>query len=280
MTVADSIRVTDEGLTFTAQDFERVRALIYRRAGITLAASKQNMVYSRLTRRLRETGHRDFASYLNSLESGSHEDWQAFVNALTTNLTSFFREAYHFPMLAEHLRAQSGQGRQLSIWCSAASTGEEPYSLAITAIEALGARPSVRVFASDIDTDVLERARRGVYQASALEALGGDRLQRFFLRGVRKHEGLVRVRPEVASLVTFGQVNLAEDNWPFREPFDVIFCRNVMIYFDSATKTAVLERMHRFVRPGGLLFVGHSENFSDRRDLFTLQGKTVYRRVG
>ena len=277
---AERPRISDEGLAFTAADFERVRAMIYRRAGITLASSKQNMVYSRLTRRIRETGYTDFTSYLDDVEKGNPDDWQLFVNALTTNLTSFFRESYHFPLLAEHLRSIAGQGRGQSIWCAAASTGEEPYSLAMTAVEALGQRPSVRIFASDIDTSVLERARQGVYPASTAEALEGDRLKRFFLRGVRRQEGMVRVRPEVASLVSFGQVNLASDGWPFKEPFDVIFCRNVMIYFDGPTKTAVLERMHRALRPGGLLFVGHSENFSDRRDLFILQGKTVYRRAG
>jgi chemotaxis protein methyltransferase CheR len=280
VSVAELQAFADEALRFTAQDFERVRTLIYRRAGITLAPSKQSMVYSRLTRRLRETGHRDFASYLDALEGADGQEWQAFVNALTTNLTSFFREQYHFPVLAEHLRSLAGQGRPPAIWCAAASTGEEPYSIAITAIEALGPRPSVCIEASDIDTEVLARARAAVYPESAAEQVGGDRLHRFFMRGVRRNQGMVRVRPEVASLVTFRQVNLAEQRWPFGEPFDVVFCRNVMIYFDAPTKAAVLERIHRVLRPGGLLFVGHSENFTDRRDLFVLQGKTVYRRAG
>jgi len=183
-------------------------------------------------------------------------------------------------VLAEHLRRLVAARGKASIWCAAASTGEEPYSLAITAVEALGARPPVTIFASDIDTDVLAKARRAVYPINTVESLEPDRRRRFFMRGTGSNAGMVRVRAEVAGLVEFGQVNLAAEPWPFREPFDVVFCRNVMIYFDTPTKAAVLTRIHRVLRPEGLLFVGHSENFSDRRDLFSLQGKTVYRKVG
>jgi len=138
----------------------------------------------------------------------------------------------------------------------------------------------VKIFASDIDTDVLAKARRAVYAMNSVESLEPDRLKRHFMRGTGSNSGMVRVRREVSSLVEFGQVNLAAEPWPFREPFDVVFCRNVMIYFDTPTKAAVLERIHRALRPEGLLFVGHSENFSDRRELFSLQGKTIYRKVG
>ncbi|MBP7625228.1 MAG: methyltransferase domain-containing protein, partial [Xanthomonadales bacterium] len=238
------------------------------------------MVYSRLSRRLRETGHTDVGAYLDSLGRADSSEWQSFVNALTTNLTSFFREGYHFPVLAEHLRRLVAARGKASIWCAAASTGEEPYSLAITAIETLGARPPVKIFASDIDTDVLAKARRAVYAMNSVESLEPERLKRHFMRGTGSNSGMVRVRREVSSLVEFGQVNLAAEPWPFREPFDVVFCRNVMIYFDTPTKAAVLERIHRALRPEGLLFVGHSENFSDRRELFSLQGKTIYRKVG
>ena len=264
----------------TPADFERVRALIHQHAGINLPPSKRTMVFSRLSRRLRDTGHDSFEAYLNGVGGPGSGEWQSFVNALTTNLTSFFREAYHFPVLEQFLKNRADPGRPASIWCAAASTGEEPYSLAITALEALGPRAGTRIFASDIDTNVLATARRGVYPLAAVESLDAGPRQRYFLRGVRDNAGFVRVRPELAALITFSQVNLSSGDWPFREPFDVIFCRNVMIYFDAQVKSAVLERMHRALRPGGLLFVGHSENFTDRRDLFQLEGKTVYRRVG
>jgi chemotaxis protein methyltransferase CheR len=280
MSQAEHNVLGEEAFSLSAHDFERVRELIYRRAGITLAPTKRSMVYSRLSRRLRETGHTDVGAYLDSLGRADSSEWQSFVNALTTNLTSFFREGYHFPVLAEHLRRLVATRGKASIWCAAASTGEEPYSLAITAIETLGARPPVKIFASDIDTDVLAKARRAVYAMNSVESLEPDRLKRHFMRGTGGNSGMVRVRPEVSSLVEFGQVNLAAEPWPFREPFDVVFCRNVMIYFDTPTKAAVLERIHRALRPEGLLFVGHSENFSDRRELFSLQGKTIYRKVG
>ncbi len=280
MSQAEHNVLGEEAFSLSAHDFERVRELIYRRAGITLAPTKRSMVYSRLSRRLRETGHTDVGAYLDSLGRADSSEWQSFVNALTTNLTSFFREGYHFPVLAEHLRRLVAARGKASIWCAAASTGEEPYSLAITAIETLGARPPVKIFASDIDTDVLAKARRAVYAMNSVESLEPERLKRHFMRGTGSNSGMVRVRREVSSLVEFGQVNLAAEPWPFREPFDVVFCRNVMIYFDTPTKAAVLERIHRALRPEGLLFVGHSENFSDRRELFSLQGKTIYRKVG
>jgi len=280
MSHAEHKALSEEAFSLSAHDFERVRELIYRRAGITLAPTKRSMVYSRLSRRLRDTGHTDVGAYVDALGKADSPEWQSFVNALTTNLTSFFREGYHFPVLAEHLRRLVAARGKASIWCAAASTGEEPYSLAITAIEALGAKPPVTIFASDIDTDVLAKARRAVYPINTVESLEPDRRRRFFMRGTGSNAGMVRVRAEVAGLVEFGQVNLAAEPWPFREPFDVVFCRNVMIYFDTPTKAAVLTRIHRVLRPEGLLFVGHSENFSDRRDLFSLQGKTVYRKVG
>ncbi len=264
---------------FGDDDFERVRQLIYQRAGISLADSKRNMVYSRLVRRLRDTGAKDFAGYLAHLERAGEAEWQQFVNSLTTNLTSFFREAYHFPILAEFLRSM-GRGRKIRIWCAAASTGEEPYSIAMTVIETLGDKPPVSLFASDIDTAVLARAEAGVYDLETAEGIGADRLRRFFLRGTGGNAGRVRARPELRSMIRFGQVNLIGDRWPFDEPFDVIFCRNVMIYFDRDTKVRIIERMHRSLAPEGLLFVGHSENFSAHRDLFLLRGQTVYRRVG
>ena len=271
--------VTDREFSFGTADFERVRELIYQRAGISLQAGKQAMVYSRLSRRLRETGHASFASYLQWLENGQAgtTEWQEFINCLTTNLTSFFREEHHFPMLAEAL--QQRRGRPLRIWCNAASTGEEPYSLAMTVAETLGSGADVRILATDIDTNVLATASRGVYDADS-RGLTPQRLKAHFLRGTGSNAGSIRVKPELARLIEFRTFNLMSAQWSLGDSFDIVFCRNVMIYFDAPTQRRVLEGMHRTMKAGALLFVGHSENFSDARTLFRLRGKTVYERVG
>jgi chemotaxis protein methyltransferase CheR len=264
--------------TFANADFERVRRLIYQRAGISLHDGKRAMVYSRLSRRLRETGDRSFAAYLDALERASgaagEAEWQEFVNCLTTNLTSFFREEHHFHALADALGPLAG--KPLRLWCNAASTGEEPYSIAMTLQEA-GAG-SARLLATDIDTKVLATAQRGVYAADA-RGLAPQRLQKHFLRGKGANAGFIRVKPELARMIEFRTFNLMAPAWSLGEPFDMVFCRNVMIYFDHATQRKVLERIHGVLRPGGLLFVGHSENFTDSRDLFQLRGKTIYQRV-
>ena len=216
--------------------------------------------------------------YLGWLEGSDGPEWQEFINALTTNLTAFFREQHHFEVLTQLLRTRPNG--PWNIWCSAASTGEEPYSIVMTALEALAPRAPFKLAASDIDSNVLAKAARGVYRQDGLKGLSQAQLQRFFLRGKGDNAGMARVRPELRQPIDFLSVNLIRDDWPFREPFDVIFCRNVMIYFDEPTQRRVLERMHRVLKPGGMLFVGHAENFSDSRDLFALRGKTVYERVG
>lgn len=263
---------------WTSADFERIQKLIYQRAGISLHAGKHAMVYSRLSRRLRETGYQSFKDYLRCLESTDGPEWQEFINALTTNLTSFFREAHHFKILADFLKSDTTSGNR-NIWCSAASTGEEVYSIAITAMEALENRKDFFLTASDIDSKVLLAAAQGVYRIDALKDIDQERLQRFFLKGKGTNVGIAKVKPELREKIAFHMINLIKDDWPFRDPFDVVFCRNVMIYFDALTQRQVLERIHKFMRPGGLLFVGHAENFTDSQDLFSLKGKTVYERI-
>ncbi|RLM27196.1 chemotaxis protein-glutamate O-methyltransferase [Brenneria alni] len=255
--------------------FRRISQLIYQRAGIVLADHKREMVYNRLVRRLRLLGINDFGQYLALLESDHNSaEWQAFINALTTNLTAFFREAHHFPILAEHARSRPNG---YTVWSTAASTGEEPYSLAMTLAEVLGNRVSgCQVWASDIDTQVLEKASAGIYRQEELRSLSPQQLQRFFLRGTGPHSGLVRVRPELASMVHFQQLNLLAPEWSVPAPFDAIFCRNVMIYFDKETQERILRRFVPLLKPGGLLFAGHSENFSQISREFYLRGQTVY----
>ena len=262
--------------TFTDSDFAKVRTLIHRRAGISLGDQKRQMVYSRLSRRLRELGIAEFAAYLAMLESGNDEsEWQAFINSLTTNLTSFFREAHHFPVLAEHVRKAK---EPVTIWCAAASTGEEPYSLAITLIEALGEQKaaSARIIATDIDTAVLEKAAAGVFTLEQVERMSPERLRRFFNKGTGGNAGRVRIKPEVAQLVKFSRLNLLDTSWAVKEPVDAIFCRNVMIYFDKPTQNKILERFLPLIKQGGLLFAGHSENASLVNQSFKPLGHTVY----
>ena len=261
--------------SFTEQDFQKVRKLIYQHAGISLSDVKGDMVYSRLARRLRVIGMASFAEYLAHLEHvDDAQEWQAFTNALTTNLTAFFREAHHFPILAEHLQRVR---RPISIWCSASSTGEEPYSIAITACEAFGTlKPPVEIIATDIDTNVLATAARGVYPLERVERLSDERRRKFFLKGSGSNAGFVKVRDEVRALVRFEPLNLLAGQWPLSGPFDAIFCRNVMIYFDKQTQATILNRFAPLMKPEALLFGGHSENFLYATQAFRLRGKTVY----
>lgn len=262
-------------LALSDAHFRRICQLIYQRAGIVLADHKRDMVYNRLVRRLRTLGLDDFGRYLSMLEANANSaEWQAFINSLTTNLTAFFREAHHFPVLAEHARKRSGEYR---VWSAAASTGEEPYSLAITLADTLGTAPGRwKVFASDIDTEVLQKAQSGIYRQEELKTLSPQQLQRYFMRGTGPHDGLVRVRGELANHVEFAPLNLLEKQYNVPGPFDAIFCRNVMIYFDRETQEAILKRFVPLLKPGGLLFAGHSENFSNLSRDFWLRGQTVY----
>lgn len=262
---------------FTNADFERVRKLIYSHAGISLSPVKQDMVYSRLARRLRATGLKSFGEYLDRLEKmADSQEWERFVNSLTTNLTSFFREPHHFPILAEFLKKQGGR-RPLKIWCCAASTGEEPYSIAMTVQEALGTGASnVSIIASDLDTNVLATADKGVYALDRVEKMPPEQVRRFFLKGTGTQEGYVCVRPELRRMITFQRLNLLDPSWAVKGPVDVIFCRNVMIYFDKPTQYKILSRFAPMLQPEGLMFAGHSESFLHAADLFRSLGKTVY----
>ena len=259
----------------TDSDFSRIRTLIHRRAGIALGEQKRQMVYSRLSRRLRELRLPHFSHYLELLESRiDGDEWQSFINSLTTNLTSFFREAHHFPVLAEHVRKA---GAPVTVWCAAASTGEEPYSIAITLIEALGARAgTARIIATDIDTAVLAKAAAGVFTLDQVSRMAPERLRRFFSKGTGSNAGKVRIRPEVAAMIRFERLNLLDAAWPLKEPVDAIFSRNVMIYFDKPTQKQVLERFAPLLKPGGLLFAGHSENASLVNPRYRSLGHTVY----
>ncbi|MEO8630323.1 MAG: CheR family methyltransferase [Betaproteobacteria bacterium] len=272
-------RAEPREFAFSHDDFEKVRKLIYEKAGISLNEGKHDMVYSRLARRLRVHGLTRFSDYLELLKHGDHEEWEAFTNALTTNLTSFFREEHHFPILAQHLKAL-GKDRPLRIWCCAASTGEEPYSIAMTAVEAFDSfTPPVSILATDLDTHVLRNGEAGAYAVDRIERMDPRRVKRFFLKGSGSRIGEVRVRPELQRLINFKRLNLLESSWAVHGPLDAIMCRNVMIYFDKETQARILKRFAPLLAPNGLLFVGHSESLFHVSDIFRLKGKTVYELV-
>ena len=268
-----------EGISFefNDRDFRRACRMIYARAGIHLADHKRDMVYSRLSRRIRARGMASFAEYLDLVEADPASEEQAFINALTTNLTSFFREAHHFDALREQLRAVP-RGEPVDLWCCAASTGEEPWSLAITACEAFGSdTPPVRILATDIDTNALNTAAAGTYGVDRIADLSPERRRRFFMRGTGPNEGLVRVKPHLRQLVEFRQLNLLAPDYGLRQRFLAVFCRNVMIYFDKPTQYEVLRKVVPLLAPGGRFYAGHSESFAHALDLVQPCGRTIYR---
>ena len=267
-------------IKFTPDDFLRIRGMVYQRVGIALNDSKTHMAYARLAKRVRSLGLKSFAEYLDRLERDDVADeWQNFVNALTTNLTFFFREPHHFGMLRAHAEAWARRGCSYRVWSAASSTGEEPYSIAMTLAElAERMRPfPFELLASDIDTHVLQQAMRGVYGSERTSKLPDAQLHRFFDKGVGANEGKVRVKKRLRDAVTFFQMNLVAPSWPELGEFDVIFCRNVLIYFDKPTQAAILNHMARHLAPDGLLLLGHSENILHLSDAFLPCGKTSYR---
>jgi chemotaxis protein methyltransferase CheR len=261
---------------FSRQDFDQVREILYVKTGIRLADSKDSMVYSRLARRLRALKIPTFGKYLQFLKENISEE-QFFINALTTNLTSFFREQHHFPLLKQYLKNHPGKKR---IWCAASSTGEEPYSIAMTVAETYGSfNTEVEIIASDIDSAVLEKAACGEYAFNSVKDLDKDICKQFLQRGKGSNAGKVRVVPELRKMVDFRQINLTHAKWNIEPVVDVLFCRNVMIYFDKATQLKILSRMVALMPADGLYVAGHSETFSSAGHLVTLIGKTVYRPV-
>jgi chemotaxis protein methyltransferase CheR len=268
---------------FGEEDFQALRALVKSLTGIHLSEQKRELVYGRLTRRLRALQLRTFAEYREQL-NGNVQELAELCNAITTNLTSFFREPHHFQYLREHvlapLLADPRGRRRLRIWSAGCSTGEEPYSIAMTVLEALPdpAGWDVRILATDLDSEVLERARRGIYPPERTATVSPERLQRFFVER-QEASGICRqIAPAVAALVTFKQLNLIH-GLPMRGPLDAIFCRNVVIYFDKETQRELFARIARLQRSGDLLFLGHSESLFKVCDNYALIGKTIHRRV-
>jgi chemotaxis protein methyltransferase CheR len=267
----------------TDSEFKRLRELVHARTGIALSEAKRELVYGRLARRLRKLKLTSFAEYCQLVESGESAELQEFTNAITTNLTSFFRENYHFEQLGiealPQVCAKRAAARRLRLWSAGCSSGEEPYSLAVVLRETLARQPNwdVKLLATDIDSKVVATAAEGVYAAERFKGVSTERVRRWFPQ-VAGHPGFCAASAELKALITFKQLNLL-DPWPMKGPFDVIFCRNVVIYFDKATQRGLFDRMADLQEPGGWLFIGHSENLLNVTRRYKLVGRTVYRRV-
>ncbi|MBP3960624.1 hypothetical protein J8F10_35825 [Gemmata sp. G18] len=263
-------------------EFAALRKYLYDEAGISLSDGKRDMVCSRLAKRLRHLGLSSYGEYLRRVQAGDPPtERQEFINCLTTNKTDFFREPHHFDFLRDTVIPQiRATGRKrLRLWCAASSTGEEPYTLAMTLREHCPASEGwdVRILASDIDTTVLAHAERGVYDADRAGDIPPEFLRKYFLRGTGAKAGKISARPELRELLTFRQINLIKEPWPIRAQFDVIFCRNVVIYFDRDTQHKLLTRFAAQLDPNGFLFLGHSENIHWLADTFAPLGSTVYK---
>lgn len=274
----------DREFEFSNDDFQSLRALVREITGITLSDAKRELVYGRLSRRLRALDLPSFREYRNLLASA---DGQAeigeFVNAVTTNLTSFFRENHHFEYLRsaflEPLATAGARGRRIRIWSAGCSSGEEPYSIAMTIAESLPdwQRYDIRILATDLDTEMVARGTAGVYREDRLDGMDPKRVAKWFHRRTEQGRTVYEVDRSLRDLISFRQLNLMHP-LPMSGPLDVIFCRNVIIYFDKDTQRDLFQRVAPLQRPGALLFLGHSESLFKVSDDYSLIGKTIYRR--
>jgi len=264
---------------YTRKDFSHLCALVDRHTGIQLAEGKEDMLYGRLSRRIRKVGLTSFKEYIKLLEQDEEGDeFGEFINAVTTNLTSFFRESHHFDYLKQTLLPalikSNHASRRIRIWSAGSSTGEEPYSIAMSVAETMPPGWDVKILATDLDTDVLLQGERGIYDESRVEGLDKAVVKRWFVKSA-KQPGKVRVKPELQELIHFRKLNLLQP-WPMKGPIDIIFCRNVIIYFDMPTKQKLMNRYADMLISSGHLFLGHSEAMNNMSTRFSLCGKSVY----
>lgn len=274
--------MSEREFDFTESDFVRVKTLVYEFAGIDLNDSKKNLVYNRLAKRIRFLGMDSFASYLDFVQAQGEEEFVHLINAITTNLTFFFRENHHFEYLANtvipSLLEANKASKKIRIWSAGCSTGEEPYSLAVILKEVVPPGWDARVLATDLDTNVVNTGMTGVYKIDRLKGVTEERKKRWFLKGSGSKSGLVKVKPELQEIIDFGQINLMNE-WPIKDNIDVIFCRNVVIYFDKETQSKLFNRYADLLPNNGHLFIGHSESLYKVCDRFELLGQTIYQKI-
>lgn len=289
----NAVVMPDEKLAVTAAngpllgdaEFQFLRRFVHEHCGIALSEQKRQLVQGRLLRRLRALGLRDFGGYCELLRREPEAELGELASAISTNVTSFFREMHHYDLLVDELLPhwlghKRRDGDRLRIWSAGCSTGEEPYALAMVLAEALersGSKLDAKILATDLSPQALEVARKGVYPLERLEGVSPARRQRWFLRGEGEFDGLACVHPRLRELVSILPLNLLHE-WPMQGPFDAIFCRNVVIYFDQPTKKRLFQRYAALLPPGGYLFLGHSESMHGLSDDFELIGRTVYRK--
>jgi chemotaxis protein methyltransferase CheR len=265
------------GATITDREFERLRDFFQGASGIRLGDSKKVLVCGRLSKRLRHLGLRSYRDYLDVIESaGAPEERALAIDLLTTNETHFFREPRHFDLLREQLTQRPAPAGGWRVWSAACSSGEEPYSIAMVLADVLGERPW-SVFASDLSLQVLDQARRGLYGPSRRPEVPRTHFERFCLEGTDEYDGQFLIDRKLRQRVTFAQINLMQP-LPAGEPFDLVFLRNVLIYFDTPAKRRIVEAIAPRLRPGGLLLVGHSETLGGVTDVLEPVATTVYRR--
>ncbi|HID46155.1 MAG TPA: protein-glutamate O-methyltransferase CheR [Chromatiaceae bacterium] len=271
------------GFEFTDQDFSRLRELVYQHTGIRMADNRRDLIYGRLSRRLRALGLQSFGAYCRLIEDGHGDELEAFTNAVTTNLTAFFREAHHFDYLADtlipELLERNRESRRIRLWSAGCSTGEEPYTLAMILRENIPDIHNwdIRILATDLDSNVLSTAAAGIYEQQNIQRALGNRLKRWFRKGSGGNQGKAKVLPELQELIVYKKLNLME-SWPMKGPFDVIFCRNVLIYFDKPTQKKLFDRFAGILVEKGHLFIGHSESPLDLTDRYALIGQSIYQK--
>ena len=274
--------MNDREFDFKDQDFNRVKTIVYNYAGIDLNESKKNLVYNRLSKRIRFLSMQTFSEYLDFVEAQGEAEFVHLINAITTNLTFFFRENHHFEYLINTvipgLVSQNSANKKIRVWSAGCSTGEEPYSIAIALKEAVPVGWDAKVIATDLDSNVVNTGQRGVYKIDRLKGVSEERKKRWFLKGSGSQEGYVKVKPELQNIIEFGQLNLMDD-WPLKDAIDVIFCRNVVIYFDKPTQSKLFNRYADRLPNNGHLFIGHSESLYKVCDRFELLGQTIYKKL-
>lgn len=266
---------------FTVDDFNFLRKLSNEHSGIQVPDERFDMFYSRLSKRVRKLGLANFKEYCQYLDKHPDSEFTEFINAITTNLTAFFREMHHFDYLRDvvipEVLNRNKTSRQIRVWSAGCSTGEEPYSIAITLLENVPADWDIKILATDLDTNVLQTASDGVYAEDRVSDLSEDVLKQWFMRGKGPQSGQVKVRPQVQQIIQFKKLNLMQE-WPMKCHFDFIFCRNVLIYFDRETKTMLAKRYAQMLSSKSWLFIGHSESLNQLSNEFELVATTSYRK--
>lgn len=265
------------------EDFCRLRDIIYDEAGIKLGDVKKILMQSRLMKRLRELRIGSFSEYYDYLLENYDEEKINFINLITTNKTDFFRENDHFEFMRKVILPELEEKKesQIRIWSAGCSTGEEPYTIAMVAREYFGTKstPEILILATDIDTQVLQKARAGIYGGDHLAAVEPQYMKNYFVKETGENEGLYRVKDSLKEIVYFRRLNLLQDEYPMKKKFDVIFCRNVIIYFDRETQKKLFNKYYSYLKDDGYLLIGHSENITSITNKFVLAGRTIYRKV-